>query len=244
MHALSAAELLNVWERGLTQSPAERALTLLGAACPEISPESLTKLTVGDRDARLMTLREWTFGSQFVCVAACSNCGERLELDFNAADLRIGSAPPATETHFLSFDGFELCFRLPNSRDLAALANCQDIETGRQFLLERCITTIAREGAPVAYCQVPKNLKDAVVERMGQIDPQGDVQLTLSCPWCSHQCQSVFDIEAFFWKEICGWAGHILKEVHTLASAYGWNEVDILNLTYWRRQLYLNLVTG
>ncbi|HSB10234.1 MAG TPA: phage baseplate protein, partial [Blastocatellia bacterium] len=32
--------------------------------------------------------------------------------------------------------------------------------------------------------------------------------------------------------------------VHTLASAYGWRESDILNLSPWRRQLYLTLVNG
>jgi hypothetical protein len=33
-----------------------------------------------------------------------------------------------------------------------------------------------------------------------------------------------------------------VREVHLLASAYGWRESDILAMTPWRRQLYLELV--
>jgi hypothetical protein len=70
MRALSASELLNVWERGFIQPPIYRALTLLAVAC-EASPETLAKLSIGDRDARLLTLREWTFGSQLVGLVNC-----------------------------------------------------------------------------------------------------------------------------------------------------------------------------
>jgi len=43
MHALSAQEMLVVWERGLEQIPLERALTLLQAACPESEPQALAQ---------------------------------------------------------------------------------------------------------------------------------------------------------------------------------------------------------
>ena len=62
MRALSAAELLSVWERGTGQPPHERALSLLAAACPESSRDELAILSIGERDKRLLTLRAWTFG--------------------------------------------------------------------------------------------------------------------------------------------------------------------------------------
>ena len=78
---------------------------------------------------------------------------------------------------------------------------------------------------------------------MAEADPQADIQLALSCPACGHQWLSTFDIVSFFWSEINAWAYRILREVHILASAYGWREADILAMSPYRRQLYLEMVS-
>jgi hypothetical protein len=90
--------------------------------------------------------------------------------------------------------------------------------------------------------QLPANIREAVVEQMAQADPQADVQVPLSCPECGHQWQAHFDIVSFFWSEIDAWATRTLRDVHVLASAYGWREADILGMTPWRRHRYLELV--
>lgn len=77
-----------------------------------------------------------------------------------------------------------------------------------------------------------------------QADPQANVQLNVSCPACSHQWQMTFDILSFFWTEISAWAQRILREVHVLASAYGWHEADVLAMSSMRRQCYLQMVGG
>ncbi len=242
MRALSAAELLNVWERGLAQSPTERALTLLAAACPETSSESLATLTVGERDARLMTLRRWTFGSQLVCVATCQSCDEQLELSFGSDDLFTKHDAVPTGGFSLAVDEYELWFRLPNSLDLVEVANCNGPDAARQRLLERCISKIERNGESIAIADASVSVLKALATRMGEIDGFGNVQLLLNCPRCAHRAEAIFDIESFFWKEISAWATRILREVHQLASAYGWREIDVLNMSAWRRQVYLNLI--
>ncbi|HET6976758.1 MAG TPA: hypothetical protein VFI24_10575 [Pyrinomonadaceae bacterium] len=242
MRALSAAELLDFWEHGFAQSPAERALTLLKAACPELSADSIAKLTVGERDLRLLTLREWTFGSQLLCIAMCTSCGEQLELSFRGSEL---FAPEETElagSFLLPVGEFEVTFRLPNSFDLVALSRLSDVGSGRKLLLERCISSAECHGEEVAVGELPASVLDAVVSRMGELDKSGDVQLSLNCPQCSQASQPIFDIESFFWREISAWANRILREVHALASAYGWRETDILGMSTWRRQVYLNLI--
>src|SRR6267378_2479197 len=123
-----------------------------------------------------MTLREWTFGSQLVCIATCSRCGERLELSFSAAELLAKEAPVSTGSSSLTIDGYELSFRLPNSLDLAELAGCADVATGRHLLLERCISNVEHRGRRVAIADIPTTVIAALVERMGQIDQSGDVQ--------------------------------------------------------------------
>ena len=244
MRPLSASELLVVWEHGLAQPPAQRALMLLAAACPDTPPEALAKLSIGQRDAHLLTLREWTFGPKLVSVATCPACGERLELTFNVADIQVATDAPPTEPLSVSVADYEVRFRLPNSLDVAAIAKNEDATAAGHLLLERCLLAAHHDGEERSIDQLPTNVVEAIVARMAQADPQADVQLALSCPVCGHQWQVTFDILSFFWKEITVWAPRILREVHLLASVYGWREADILSLSPWRRQLYLEMVSG
>jgi hypothetical protein len=94
----------------------------------------------------------------------------------------------------------------------------------------------------VAVDLLPADVLGAVEDQMAAADPQADVRLALSCPACGHQWQEVFDIVSFLWGEVQAWALRLLREVHTLASAYGWSEADILALSPQRRQMYLEMV--
>jgi hypothetical protein len=244
MRALSAAEFLNVWERGLLQPPVERALTLLSAASSEDSWESLKRLHVGARDARLLALREETFGTELSCIATCPQCLERLEMSLSTADLHLETAAAGSENFELAVDGYEFCVRLPDSLDLEAVSNTGDVNDGLRLLLKRCVPNAVHEGKAVSIEELPDEVIDAIADRMGQLDPQGDVRLSLICPLCRHEWTGIFDIEPFLWKEITAWAHRVLREVHTLASAYGWSERDVLSMTGQRRQAYLELVSA
>jgi len=253
MRALSAAELLDVWEWGCAQPAVERALALLAAACPDTPPEVLARLSIGQRDTYLLTLRAWTFGPQLASLATCPNCGERLELTFNVADIQVPSTLPSLaqaegraegEGLTLCVAGYEIHFRLPNSLDLAAVTHGEESVSMRQQLLERCLLSVQHHGAERAVDQLPADVSAAVVAQMTQADPQADVQLALTCPACTYQWHAVFDIVSFFWSEINAWAYRMVRDVHTLASAYGWREADILALSPRRRQMYLEMVSG
>lgn len=90
--------------------------------------------------------------------------------------------------------------------------------------------------------QLPESVITALSQRMAGADPQADVHLALDCPDCGHQWRAAFDIVSFFWSEIGVWAKRVLREVHILASAYGWREDDILAMSPWRRQVYLEML--
>src|SRR6266487_6540595 len=94
MHGLSARELLYVWEVALQQHSVDRAVTILAMALPEMLRDELLTLSVGGRDAHLLTVRERTFGSQLAGFAECPACQKQLEFAFNMADIR---AVPQTE---------------------------------------------------------------------------------------------------------------------------------------------------
>jgi hypothetical protein len=245
MRALSASEQLRVWERGRRQTSARRSLLLLAAASPEFSPDELAQLSVGQRDARLLTLREWMFGARIESVVACPECAERLELMFDVADIRARSetenAPPGA-TYLLRLDGYEVRFRPPNTSDLEAIGACQTAGEAREKLLARCAVEIKSGKAKRRVERLPPKVADALVRQMAQVDPQANVQLSLTCPACRHVWSAAFDIASFFWSEINTWAQRILREVHLIAAAYGWREADILEMSAERRAVYLEMI--
>jgi hypothetical protein len=242
MRALSTSELLEVWERGESEPPFCRALLLLCASCPEQSPDELAKISIGSRDARLLTLREWTFGPKLTGVTACPACGERLEIKVNVDDVRT-TTPEATRDEFnLELDEYRVDFRLPSTVDLREANSSGNREGMRTAVIKRCILKAHRHDEEVATDLLPVPVVEALVARMAELDPQADTQLALTCPGCGHRSDALFDIASFFWGEIQAWAVRILREVHILASAYGWREADILAMSPLRRQSYLSMV--
>lgn len=263
MRPLSASQLLALWEHGLAQPFWQRALSLLAAALPDLSLETLANLPLGQRDACLLTLREHLFGPRLTSLATCPACGERLEVSFNVDDIQVGRLPAsngepvpgasaagpdeekALEEEgmlFLSIEGYEVTFRLPNSLDLAEIDGVGTAERARQILLGRCLLSARENGMARTAADLPVSVTQAISERMASVDPQGDVQIALTCPNCAHAWQSAFDPLAFIWAEISAWAQRILREVHLLAGAYGWRESDILALSPGRRKAYLQMV--
>lgn len=240
MAALSAAKLLDAWERGWAQPPIQRAIALAALALPETPLENLARLSLGERNANLLILRQQIFGSQMVSLTKCGACGEALELRFAVEDILLVNQPEATNPLVLRYDDYEVQFRLPNSEDL--LAAMADRNSARQFLFDRCVLAAHYHGDVISTSQLPVEAVHAVEERMAQADPQADVQLNLACPYCGHHRQAHFDIVAFLWNEINAWACRLLRQVHVLASAYGWRESEILAMSPWRRQLYLEMI--
>jgi hypothetical protein len=251
MRIVSAADLVSAWERTLGRPPLEQALVLLSLASPECSMEAMSELSVGERDTRLLTLREQLFGRQLSSVTVCPRCRQRLELAFDVADIRqpLPAQPPGSTAELtLAMDGYRVQFRLPNSADLSSVNEVPDPEAAREYLLARCIQSVVR---PEAYddradqtndLRLPLAVAEAIAARMSEADPQSDVRLALSCPDCHHQWVAVFDIASYLVREVHDWVVHVLREVHALARAYGWREADILAMTAARRQAYLELV--
>jgi hypothetical protein len=245
MRMLSASKLLSVWEQVLGQPQVERALALLCAACPELTPLELARASIGRRDTLLLALREQTFGPQLVSRVNCQQCGEALALSFNVSDVLIPQEALPEDALHLSLEHYEVHFRLPNSEDLMRVTGAHDdVETASQLLLARCVLRAVEDGEQRPVDELPLHVRQAVVRRMAEADPQALVQLALSCPACSHRWLVTFDIASYFWSEINAWAYRILREVHTLATAYGWREADILAMSSRRRQVYLEMVSG
>jgi hypothetical protein len=240
---LSTQDLLEVWEAGEDRHPLDRALILLSAARPELTWNELAELSVGQRDARLLALRELTYGPRLNGFAECPQCAEPLEFDAAVADLRAAEPSASEVARELAVDGLKLKFRPPDSRDLAAVLGCEDTAAARDLLVRRCVLQTSRDGTAGAIGELSAEAMAKLARRMAECDPQAEVLLDLRCPDCDHRWQALFDIVTFFWAELAVRAKRLLREVNALARAYGWREADILGMSARRRGFYLEMVT-
>ncbi len=251
----SAARLLDVWEKGAGCSGPRRALLLLGAVHPDLDPTILGALPVGRRDALLLRLRARLFGPRLDATAACPACSERLEFTLSLPELLPSAANPEageeelallapTAPLALELDGYALTLRPPSAGDLVALERHRDPVAAEAELLRRCVLSARRDEQPVGSAALPSPLVTAVSARLADADPLADLRLGLSCPACSHSWSDPLDIVACLWRELEAWAARILREVHVLATAYGWTEDVVLALSPARRRHYLDLVSA
>lgn len=242
MPALTASDILALWERGAASDMAMRGALLLAATGEVGLPDQCARLPLGQRDARLLALRERLFGPQLASLANCPACAERVELQFNVADVRVSPGAQSDAALTVQAGEYETAFRLPTSADLQQLDASAELAANRRRLFELCIVSAHRGGKEVPASALPDEIAQAVATRMAEADPQADVQLAVCCPNCGHQWEAPFDIVSFLWTEIHAWAMRMLREIHVLASAYGWHEADILALSPSRRQAYLELI--
>lgn len=242
MRGISAREILAVWEVGSSQVPAERALTLLAACLPTTAREDLERMNIGKRDALLLALREKLFGPQFSGLTDCPKCNASLEVAFHSSEVRANVSDESADPFLFTFGEFEFKCRLPNSADLLAVVREGNSESATAALFDRCLLEKLHRGREVSTASLPGEAMDAIAGEMGKRDPQADIRFAFVCPDCAHQWEAIFDIVSFAWSEISAWAGRLLRQVHTLAMAYGWRETDILSMSSLRRQAYLEML--
>ena len=117
MRPLSAEEVMSVWEWGQDRPADEWALRVLAVVRPEASRDDIAYLTIGRRNAWLLTLREWTLGSRLRSFTECPQCAERLEFTLETRDLYVDDTHPEGE-HEIAHMEYRVRFRTPNSLDL------------------------------------------------------------------------------------------------------------------------------
>ncbi len=237
MLPLTPRTMLQIWEDGQTAAPWARAMLLLEASEPDLSRQDLSRLPIGERDARLLRLRQAVFGDALSSLADCPECGEQLELSFAVDDVSL--PPPKGSGPWRFEDGpLAVTYKLPDTQDLEALIPGADASGA---LLSACIRDVTVDGAPASVDALDGAQRARLIEAIGETDPRADMKAAMVCPRCAHEWSAQFDIVAFFWEEIGAWVRRFLSEVHVLARAYGWAEREVLELSTWRRRQYLSL---
>jgi hypothetical protein len=243
MHPPHPEQLLRLWEDGLHQSLLEKTVRLLATSCDTKDVSLVSRISIGERDARLLQLREWMFGRQLKNMSACPVCGQLTEWETKTTDLRLQQWPQelAERKYSLDIKEYTVVFRLPHSGDMAkAIADKEYRNNDRIF--RDCILEVRCNEQETAKELIPDDICTAVEKRMSEEDPQADIQMKISCPSCSHEWETRFDIMSYLWTEINNWARRILRDIYLLARTFHWSEKDILSMTAQRRQLYLQMI--
>jgi hypothetical protein len=233
---VTAAQVLDLWERAATVSPVARPVALLGdgAVAGDLEREPL-----GIRDKRLSALRERLRGSDVEGLARCPGCGDEVEVHFDLRDVFTdGDVRPTVD---VSIDDWQFTCRPLNTADLVSIADRSDAEDA---LLACAVTSAVHRGRPASVADAPAPARAAIDAAVADADPLADVVLALSCPACDHEWRAPLDLAAFLWDEIDHTARELLRDVDELARAYGWREPDVLALSSWRRRRYLEMVRG
>jgi hypothetical protein len=238
----SAVQILRMWERGAALPPVARTLSLLGDGDSEQPLEGLAALSVGERDARLLALRQSLLGSTLSSVSECPHCATAIEFSLDADGLHVPVSQMGEAPLCLTCGDIVLRYRRLNSSDLAALAGCTSVEQARRRLVERCVIEAHQGDAPLDAANLPEAAIQALSEGLADADGQADVTLNIRCPECGGTWSAAFDIGSFLWTEISVRAKQLLADVHTLAWAYGWSEAEILAMSDARRRFYLGKV--
>jgi len=244
MRPLRPTDILEISELGLSKSLPARAVLLLARVCPEESWETLAKLSIGERDSRLLSLRQWTFGNRLQGLTNCPACQLPLSLEVDIEDIQFRERAATPNQHTFSLEGYDVSFRLPNTEDLIAVIDSKEEVGESSWFLERCLVEARCGTRPIHARELPPALQDEIMHRMEVADPQGYLQWAVNCPSCGHSWRALFDIVSFLWNEITALARQLLFEVHALASAHGWSEEEILRMSSWRREMYLGMVNG
>jgi DNA-directed RNA polymerase subunit RPC12/RpoP len=234
MRPLHGELLLQAWERGARQNAMVRAIVLLAIAGTERTRDEWECLSLPERDAELLRLRGMTFGDELRGYVPCSRCSTRVEFQASVAELvtRVEAMRPPSELHWQA-GRYRFLLRPAGTRDLLHAAAAND---GRRGLLQACVTTdIEDREEALTRCE------EGLTEQFNRLHEGAETQLTVRCPDCGAVENVDLDIGRFLWNEVGHAAVSTMREVHELASTYGWAEACVLEMSRARREMYLEM---
>jgi len=258
LHAVTGADEMAVLDSPHGVCRAARVTALLACCVERVGniagepiDQTVRSLSIGDREALLLRLRQLTFGDRIECVLACPACGEQLESELDVQRLLVDPPTAPTREWFEmtasdASGAYDVRLRLPTGADqeaIAALAST-DPEAAGRALLVRCIDELRRDGVArdISIDDLSVSVIDRAAGLLSELDPQAELTLDLQCVACGHEFEVLFDTASFLLRELELHGGAIYREVHTLACHYHWSESEILAMTAAKRGRYLELI--
>jgi len=234
MRPLAGELLLAAWEDGASEHDLRRALTMLATALPDTGREQLGALPIAERNRLLLRLHELTFGPLIRVFGPCSTCRAHFEFAVSAAEMtaRVAGQSPADHVTWRE-EGRQYRLRAVTTDDLLATLGVPEASVAQDLLLARCLEVSPADSRRAA--------SPAVLQRFEQLNAASELSCSIHCPGCSSRELLDLDMARFLWMEVGSAARRLLGEIHQLASAYGWSERAIAEMSAGRRGAYLEL---
>jgi hypothetical protein len=102
--------------------------------------------------------------------------------------------------------------------------------------------SLLQGSAPDALDVDQANVVSHLAVAMQELDPLPSLTMASTCPACGADGEHVLDVEALLLTELAREQRSLLREVHEVATRYGWSEQEVLALPRWRRRAYLALI--
>lgn len=248
MGRLIGERILQAWERSRAVPEPEAVVAVLALAWPQRRADELARLPLGERNALLLDLRAASLGRRMEGFAVCPECGAQLELALDARELADGLRAQHVEPH----GGDNFSMRPANTLDLLAVSAARDERQAQWILLTRTLNT-PDAGVPDAKADAdtnewlrgqPEAVKTLVIERFDEMNAAAEIRVEVECAACHAKPVLDLDIGRFFLRELAAAARRLMGDIHQLATAYGWSERSIANMSGARRAAYLEMLSA
>ena len=234
-------EITGVEEQSVSDNTTADAMALIRQLLVTNSEQSLSadevgKLTIWERDQVLAVVYTRHYGPRIDGTMRCRNCNAPFDVDFNLQALMESLTPdPDAAIEYLE-DGLyrlgDIRFRLPTGDDECAVFGLSPDQAEAE-LLQRCLIDRAPLGTDTSA---------EVQNAMQALSPVVNVDLDARCPECGHDQSVLFDLQRYLLTALMNDRRQLVREIHLLASAYGWSLSEILNLTRSQRRAFVALV--
>lgn len=197
----------------------------------QLTKEELLNLTIGERDQLLIRAYQTLFGKEIEVFSSCSACTCELELqvdlnELTALDSKVGGSSE------IELHGKRLSVEPIRVGDLTRIRRI-----GHEHWIDDKLSQ-----AEIATKLISQADRNEYAARLSELDPQADICLEFECVECHFSWIDPFDIASQFWLRFDATCTRLLAAVHSLACAYGWTETEVLAMSPWRREVYLNMV--
>jgi hypothetical protein len=245
MRQLSGELLLTALDHGTEDTYLGRIITMLAIANPETSRGQIIAQSLQEITIQLLALRSLSFGPQLEGYLACPSCNTRLEftLPIDPVVERLRRSASLAKVYSTIGEN-SLTMRLATASDLLSISGITDLSEARKELLARCLNEMQNTTLNLDTLSALENpeFHQLAVETFDRLQADAEISIELICPECGTSRSVDLDIGRLLWTEVRSAAMRLMRDVHDLASAYGWQEFAILAMSDTRRRTYLEMI--
>lgn len=187
---------------------------------------------------RLVGLTEETDSLRVALRCVQPGCGERFEADLPIEELAArapadSDAPLRIDLH----DGRSATLRLPTGGDLRDWGAAPHANS---------VDAVDAVSGVIASLRIAGDLQPgdaaALAEAIAAHDPLVAFSVACTCPACGAEDELPLDLEGLALQRLAQRQQALVRDVHRLASRYGWTEAQALAVPPRRRARYLELI--